>query len=61
VSPRGVRIVFRVGGVQRAHYLVLRSLLPDETRVEPELLQPLLDAALRIASSLKLTKLEKAA
>ncbi|MFH1816034.1 MAG: hypothetical protein ABIF28_17975 [Pseudomonadota bacterium] len=61
VSPRGVRIVFRVGGVQRAHYLVLRSLLPDETRVQPELLQPLLDAALRIAASLKITKLEKAA
>jgi hypothetical protein len=61
VSSRGVRIVFRVGGVQRAHYLVLRSLLPDETRVEPELLQPLLDAAQRIASSLSITKLEKAA
>lgn len=61
VSPRGVRIVFRVGGVQRAHYLVLRALLPDETRIEPELLQPLLDAALRIAASLKITKLEKAA
>ncbi|WP_439537414.1 hypothetical protein [Methyloversatilis sp.] len=61
VSPRGVRIVFRVGGVQRAHYLVMRALLPDETRIEPELLQPLLDAALRITASLKITKLEKAA
>lgn len=61
VSPRGVRLVHRLCGVERAHYLVLRSLLPENTRIAPEMLVPLLDAALNVASALKVTSLEKAA
>lgn len=61
VTPRGVRIVHRLCGVQRAHYLVLRSLLPDSTRVEPELLRRLLDTTLDVSASLNVSPLEKAA
>jgi hypothetical protein len=52
VTPRGLRLVVRVGGVKRADYLVLRSLLPEQRRVPPELLQEALDAALRVRGAL---------
>jgi hypothetical protein len=52
VSPRGVRLMVRLGGVQRAHYMVLRSLLPESTRVSADFLQPVLDAALRMSAAL---------
>ena len=48
VTPRGLRLVVRAGGVKRADYLVLRSLMPEQRRVPPELLRGALDAALRV-------------
>ena len=44
----GRTVVGRAGGVKRADYLVLRSLMPEQRRVPPELLRGALDAALRV-------------
>lgn len=48
LTPGGLRLVVRAGGVRRADYLVLRSLLPEHTRIPAALLQGALDAALRV-------------
>lgn len=48
VTSRGLRLVVRAGGVRRADYLVLRSLLPEQPRIPAALLQEALDAALRV-------------
>lgn len=53
VTPRGVRLVVRLCGVDRGAYLVLRSLLPECERVPAELLQRALEGAGRIAGALQ--------
>lgn len=53
VTPRGLRLVVRLGGVDRGSYLVLRSLRPESDRVPRALLQSVLDGALRIARAVR--------
>ena len=56
LTPRGLRLVVRAGGVRRADYLVLRSLMPEQTRIPAALLQRALDAALRVRGVLPSTE-----
>jgi len=45
VSPRGVRLVVRLCGVERSHYMVLRSMLPEVEQIPAEWLRYWLDVA----------------
>ena len=56
LTPRGLRLVVRAGGVRRADYLVLRSLMPEQPRIPAALLQGALEAALRVRGVLSSTE-----
>ena len=56
LTPSGLRLVVRAGGVRRADYLMLRSLMPEQTRIPAALLQRTLDAALRVRGVLPSTE-----
>jgi hypothetical protein len=53
VTPRGVRLVVRVCGVERGHYLVLRSMLTEVERIPSEWLAYWLDTLLRVAAAVR--------
>ena len=51
LSPRGIRLVVRVCGVERGHYMVLRSMLPEVERIPPDWLRYWLDTLLTVAAT----------
>jgi hypothetical protein len=51
VTPRGVRLVVRVCGVERSHYMVLRSMLPEVDRIPADWLAYWLDVATELAAA----------
>ena len=51
VTPRGVRLVVRVCGVERGHYLVLRAMLTEVDRIPSEWLAYWLDTLLAVAAA----------
>jgi hypothetical protein len=53
VTPRGVRLVVRVCGVERGHYLVLRSMLTEVERIPSEWLAYWLDTLLAVAAAVR--------
>jgi hypothetical protein len=53
LTPRGVRLVVRVCDVERSHYMVLRSMLPQVERIPPEWLAYWLDTVAALADSVR--------
>ncbi len=53
VTPRGVRMVVRIGGVERAHYMVLRAMLPLVERIERGWLTHWLDTVVAVADAVR--------
>ena len=53
VTPRGVRLVVRVCGVERGHYLVLRAMLTEVERIPSEWLAYWLDTLLGVAAAVR--------
>ena len=53
VTPRGVRLVVRVCGVERGHYLVLRAMLTEVERIPSEWLAYWLDTLLAVAAAVR--------
>jgi hypothetical protein len=53
VTPRGVRLVVRVCGVERGHYLVLRAMLTEVERIPSEWLAYWLDTLLTVAAAVR--------
>ncbi len=53
VTPRGVRLVVRVCGVERGHYLVLRAMLTEVERIPSEWLAYWLDTLLTVAAAIR--------
>jgi len=51
VSPRGVRLVVRLCGVERSHYMVLRSMLPEVEQIPAEWLRYWLDVATALSEA----------
>jgi len=60
VTPRGVRLVVRICDVERSHYMVLRSMLPQIERIPPAWLAYWLDTAARLADSMRVAADERA-
>lgn len=60
VTPRGVRLVVRICDVERSHYMVLRSMLPQIERIPPAWLAYWLDTAARLADSVRVAADERA-
>lgn len=55
VTPRGVRLVVRICDVERSHYLVLRSMLPQAERIPPQWLTYWLDTVVALAAAATVT------
>ena len=53
VTPRGVRLVVRVCGVERGHYLVLRAMLTEVERIPSEWLAYWLDTLMGVAAAVR--------
>ena len=53
VTPRGVRLVVRVCGVERGQYLVLRAMLTEVERIPSEWLAYWLDTLLGVAAAVR--------
>ena len=53
VTPRGVRLVVRVCGVERGHYLVLRAMLTEVERIPSEWLAYWLDTLMAVAATVR--------
>lgn len=53
VTPRGVRLVVRICGVERGNYLVLRSMLTEVERIPSEWLAFWLDTLLAVAAAVR--------
>ena len=53
VTPRGVRVVVRICGVERSHYMVLRSMLPQVDRIPPDWLAYWLDTVASMADAVR--------
>ena len=60
LTPRGVRLVVRVCDVERSHYMVLRSMLPQVERIPPDWLAYWLDAVARITDAVGVAVNERA-
>ena len=53
LTPRGVRLVVRVCGVERGQYMVLRAMVPEVERIPPDWLRYWLDTLVTIRSALR--------
>ncbi len=51
LSPRGLRLVVRVCDVERSHYMVLRSMLPQVQRISPDWLAYWVGVAAHLADA----------
>jgi len=60
LTPRGVRLVVRVCGVERSHYMVLRSMLPQVERIPPDWLNHWLDVVSGLADGVRAAVGERA-
>lgn len=59
VTPKGIRLVVRVCGVERSHYMVLRSMLPELERIPSEWLITWLAKARSLVTGLQDEELER--
>ena len=53
ITPRGVRLVVRVCGVERGQYMVLRAMVPEVERIPPDWLRYWLNTLVSISSVLR--------
>ena len=53
ITPRGVRLVVRVCGVERGQYMVLRAMVPEAERIPPDWLGYWLDVLVSVSGAVR--------